>query len=65
MHNVIHEVVDHKLVLTIDISPAAIAAAIPSSTGKTTLIATSSGPVSFYGPAGARLSFSINVMNMA
>lgn len=58
MHNVVSKVVGDKLMLEIDISPAAIAAAPSSKTGTTKLLASRSAPLEFMD--GARLS--INVM---
>ena len=62
MHNVSHVIDGDKLIITIDIGKAAITAAPPSSSGKTKLVATTSGTVSIPSTNGAALSFSINVM---
>ncbi len=62
MHNVTHAVKNAKLVIEIDISPAAIKAAPPSSTGKTLLLASTGGAVSVPSPNGHAISFALNVM---
>ena len=58
-HNVAHEVRNGKLIITIDITPAACKAAPPSASGKTYLVASTGGSVPL---AGTVLSFSLNVM---
>jgi hypothetical protein len=57
MHNVTFDTTTtpNKLIITVDISPATIRSAPPSSTGKTRLVASTAG-------AGSALSFSLNVM---
>lgn len=60
MQNIVHRIVGTKLVLEIDISPAMLAAATPSKSGKTRLLATTGGAQSIPGVSGG--SFSINVM---
>ena len=62
MHNVQHEIKDGKLIITVDVSEKAIAAAPPSSSGKTNLVASTGGSISVPSPHGAALSFSLNVM---
>ncbi len=51
-----------QLVIEIDISPAAIQAAPPSSSGKTLLVGTTGGAVSVASPNGHAVSFAVNVM---
>lgn len=61
MHNVTHTIEGDKLIITVDISARAIASAPPSSSGKTILVGTTGGAVSF--AAGkASLSYAVNVM---
>jgi hypothetical protein len=64
MHNVSFDATTTPGVLTITvaITPAAIAAAPPSSSGKTKLVASTSGSIAIASPAGSPLSFSLNVM---
>lgn len=62
MHNVTSRVEGGKLLIEVDISPKAIAAGPPSSSGKTVLVGTTGGAVPIAGPAGASLSFALNVM---
>lgn len=62
MHNVEYKVEGTKLILSIDISPKAVSAARPSSTGKTMLLATTNGASSLPDVAGHPASFSLNVM---
>ena len=62
MHNVQHEIKGDKLIITVDGSEHAIAAAPPSSSGKTNLVASTGGSISVPSPSGAALSFSVNVM---
>jgi len=63
MHNVTFDTnAPGKLTITVDISPAAIKVAPPSSSGKTKLVASTSGSVAIASPAGSPLSFSLNVM---
>ncbi len=59
MHNVIQEVKGDELILRVTIGKEAINAAPPSSSGKTSLVASTGGYSSVNGPAG--LSFSLNV----
>jgi hypothetical protein len=61
MENVTHKVTGDKLVIEVDLSKKALAAARPSKTGKRLLIATTAGaePVPF---PGKTISFSLNVM---
>lgn len=61
MHNVTHEIVGDKLVITIDLSKAAIDAAPPSSTGKTHLVA-ATGAALPVACKHAAVTFSMNVM---
>lgn len=62
MHNVSHRVDNGKLVIEIDVSPTALKNAPASSTGKTKLVASTSGSVAIPAPNGAPMSFSLNVM---
>lgn len=70
MHNIVQKVQGTKLLLEVDLSPAALKAAQPSTTGKTLLLATSHGAheVSVsgdlvHGALGSRtITFSLNVM---
>ncbi len=62
MHNVTHAVKNGKLVIEIDLSPAAIQAAPPSSSGKTLLIASTGGAVPVPSPNGYAISLALNVM---
>jgi hypothetical protein len=50
-----------KVIITMDVGPAAIAAAEPSSTGKTKLVASTQGatPIDF---KGAKLTVAVNLM---
>lgn len=61
-HNVTHRVVNNTLIVEIDISPKALAAAPPSKTGKTDLVGTTGGTVKIEGKHSRELSFAINVM---
>lgn len=60
MHNVSHEVKGDKLIITVDVSNHSLSTAPPSSTGKTKLVATSSGNMTVNG-IGPGLTFSLNV----
>ena len=52
-----------KLILTIDLSKATIAAAQPSSTGKNRIVASTSGLLPIAGPAGViALRLGLNVI---
>lgn len=63
MHNVTFDTnTAGKLIITVDVSPAAIKIAPPSSSGKTKLVASTSGSVAISSPAGSPMSFSLNVM---
>ncbi len=62
MHNVNFQAEGSKLVITVDISPAAIKAAPPSSSGKTALVGTTGGAITVPSPTGTTLSFALNVM---
>ncbi len=62
MHNVSHEVKGGKLIITVDVSPGAIDAAPPSSSGKTHLVGTTGGAVSIALPGNATVTFAVNVM---
>jgi hypothetical protein len=48
-----------KLIIEIDVSPAALAAALPSSTGKSRVVATTSG---FKPVAGSSVKVGLNVI---
>lgn len=62
MHNVKYSVANNKLVIEIDLSAKAVGSAVPSSTGKTTLLASSRGAEALTAPVGGkRCEFSINV----
>lgn len=62
MENVNHKVTGDKLVIEVDLSPKAMAAARPSKTGATKLLATTSGAVPIPSNNGRAISFSLNVM---
>jgi hypothetical protein len=64
MHNVSFKVEGSKLLITVDVGKNAIAAAPPSQSGKTHLVASTGGSTQIETPAGtgAALSFSMNVM---
>jgi hypothetical protein len=62
MHNVSHEVKAGKLIITVDLSPGAIDAAPPSSSGKTHLLGTTGGAMPIPSPNGKAISFALNVM---
>lgn len=62
MHNVTHTVKGDKLVIEVDISAKAIAAAPPSSSGKTHLVGTTGGALPVPGVNGAAVTFALNVM---
>jgi hypothetical protein len=51
-----------KLIITVDVTPAALNAAPPSSSGKTMLVGTTGGQVSISSPAGWAVGFALNVM---
>ena len=60
MKNITSKLVGKKLILEIDLSDDAIAAAEPSATGKTRLVASTRGAKEAPGVAG--VTFSVNVM---
>lgn len=64
MHNVKHtlDANNHKLVIEIDLSADAITSAPMSSTGKTKLVASTSGSIPLPPVEGKPVSFSVNVM---
>lgn len=62
MHNVKHEVIGDKLVIEIELNHGALASAPLSSTGKTRLLASTSGTVALPPIENHPASFSINVM---
>jgi hypothetical protein len=62
MHNVAYETKDGKLIVIIDVSKRAVDAAPPSSSGKTSLVATTGGAMPIPSPNGVAISFSLNVM---
>ena len=62
MQNVIHRVTGSKLTIEIDLSPKALSAAVPSSTGKTLLLASTNGKVELPPVNGRAVSFALNVM---
>lgn len=62
MHNVTHRMENGKLIITVDVTPAALNAAPPSSSGKTMLVGTTGGQVSISSPAGWAVGFALNVM---
>lgn len=61
MHNVTHEVVGDKLVITVDIGATAISGAPPSASGKTRLVGSSGSAMPVACKHGA-VSFALNVM---
>jgi hypothetical protein len=61
MHNVIHRMDGDKLVITIDIGSAACRAAPRSGTGRSQLVATTSGFLEAKSPPGWDVTFSLNV----
>ena len=62
MHNVTHRMENGKLIISVDVTPAALNAAPPSSSGKTMLVGTTGGQVSISSPAGWAVGFALNVM---
>ena len=64
MHNVSHEVANGELVIRVKIDASTLAAAPPSSSGKTRLVGSTGGPLAIAVP-GATVTFSLNVMNKA
>jgi len=62
MHNVTHRVESGKLIITVEVTPAALNAAPPSSSGKTMLVGSTGGQVSISSPAGWAVGFALNVM---
>jgi hypothetical protein len=62
MHNVEYTIAGDKLTITVDVSKKALAAAPPSSSGKTKLVATTGGALPIAVP-GAAVTFAINVMS--
>jgi hypothetical protein len=62
MHNVSHQITGNKLTIEVDLTPATMSAAPMSSTGKTKLVASTSGAVSLPPVEGKPVSFSLNVM---
>jgi len=65
MHNVNHTITGDKLVITIDLASNVIATAPMSSTGKTRLVASTSGAIPLPPVQGKTVSFSLNVMAKA
>ena len=61
MHNVSHKMDGDRLVITIDIGSAACQAAPRSATGKSNLVATTSGYLEAKSPPGFEVAFSLNV----
>ena len=61
MHNVTHRMDGDKLVITIDIGAAACQAAPRSGTGRSQLVATTSGFLEAKSPPGWDVTFSLNV----
>lgn len=62
-NNVVHTIDDNKLHIIIDLGPKALAAAPDSQSGKTKLVASSSGQIAIPAPKGwTSLTFAINVM---
>ncbi len=60
MKNITHSFEGDTLVLKIDASRAALAAATPSATGKTKIVATSSGNQAITLPNGTVLNLGVN-----
>jgi hypothetical protein len=60
MHNVSYEVVKDKLIITVDMSASAVANAPRSASGKSHLLASSSGFIAVPSKHAA-ISFSVNV----
>ena len=60
MHNVSYDVTDSLLTIRIDVSSGMLKKAPPSTTGKTSLVATTSGALPIDGIPG--LSLSLNLM---
>lgn len=60
MKNITHHVEGSTLVLRIDVSPATLAGATPSTSGKTKIVATTSGNQAIALPGGAVLSLGVN-----
>ncbi len=65
MHNVTYELDGDTLILKMDVSASALAAAPPSASGKTMLVATTSGAMPIPLVSGAPLSVSLNVTTKA
>jgi len=61
MHNVNFEVDGDLLRITVDLSPHTIAAAMPSGSGKTRLVASTSGFIQLPPANGVKLSLGLNV----
>ena len=62
MNNVEYKVEGDKLVITVDISQRSIAAALPSSSGKTVLVGSTGGAMPLPSAHARSLSLSLNVM---
>lgn len=63
MHNVNYKVTGDKLIIEIDLSKRAVEAAVPSSTGKTRLLASTGAATPLPAPVGGKhCTFAINVM---
>ena len=65
MHNVTYDVIDDKLVITVDVSATALATAPPSASGKTRLVGSTGGACPIPSVTGAAMTFSLNVMMKA
>jgi hypothetical protein len=62
MHNVTQKVSGTKLLIEIDLPPAALEAAKPSATGKTLLLASTHGTREVQAVSGRVITYSLNVM---
>jgi hypothetical protein len=62
VHNVTQTVRGNKLVIEIDLSPAALEAAKPSATGKTLLLASTHGSREVPAVSARVITYSLNVM---
>lgn len=63
MQNITYKITGDKLVIEVDLSKKAVEGAVPSSTGKTMLLASSQGATPLPAPVGGRkCSFALNVM---
>lgn len=62
MHNVTHTIHEGKLLIQVDLSSTSLAGAPASASGKTKLVASTSGSIALPPVEGRPVSFSLNVM---